>query len=298
MKSFNEIYEEIYNKNHEELENLRKSRARRTAILLAVTLIGVFIIMKVAMSSMNSFIFFPWIVVISMMLVIIITATNKGKYTTIFKQKVIEPFVKNIDEGLNYTSQNGIDSGVYRQGEFEHFDRYHSEDLVIGSRENNTKFFMAEIQVGLKEIRNYKFLFKGLFAKLEIENKINSKVYIRKDSKNIKNPMNIEQIELDSQGFENLFNVYSDNKIVTMQILTSDIMNMLIDFYKEIPFEVTIKNNNIYIRFYTGDEDMFETPLLDKEALDKNTLYKYYSILDFTFELINKLQEVLNKAKI
>ena len=43
---------------------------------------------------------------------------------------------------------------------------------------------------------------------------------------------------------------------------------------------------------------MFETPLLDKEALDKNTLYKYYSILDFTFELINKLQEVINKAKI
>jgi len=59
MKSFNEIYEEIYNKNHEELENLRKSRARRTAILLVVTLIGVLIIMKVAMSSMNSFIFFP-----------------------------------------------------------------------------------------------------------------------------------------------------------------------------------------------------------------------------------------------
>lgn len=219
-----------------------------------------------------------------------------------YKEKVINEMIKSFNKNVQYHHYLGLDINDYREGDFEHFDRYHSEDLIIGIPENDSKIYIGEVNTYEKYYIdgkiNYISLYNGIVAKTEIEKQINSKIYIREDSKNVKNLINIEQVELDSQEFENLFNVYSDNKIVTMQILTSDIMNMLIDFYREIPFEITIKNNNIYIRFFTGDENMFETPVLEKEALDRNTLYKYYSILDFTFELLNKLQETVNKAKI
>ena len=46
MRSFNEVYEEIYKSNHDELEKIRKDRAKKTVILTAVTIIGIFLIIR------------------------------------------------------------------------------------------------------------------------------------------------------------------------------------------------------------------------------------------------------------
>ena len=218
-----------------------------------------------------------------------------------YKRKVINEMIKSFNKNVQYYHYLGLDMQDYIAGEFENlFNRYHSEDLIIGILENDKKISIGEVRTYIKYDDTYISAYKGIVAKIEIRKKINSKIYIKKDSKNIikTKEINIQKVELDSQEFENLFNIYSDNKIIAMQILTSDVMNMLIDFYKEIPFEITIKNNNIYIRFHTGEENLFENPSLYKEALDRDTLYKYYSILDFTFELINKIQDVINKVNI
>ena len=74
-------------------------------------------------------------------------------------------------------------------------------------------------------------------------------------------------------------------------------MQELIDFYNEmkIDYELTIKENHIYIRFWTGP--MFEAPSLDKFSLDKNILYKYYKILNFTFNLTNDMLKLINETE-
>jgi len=303
MKSFNEIYDEIYNKNHEELENLRKSRARRTAILLVVTLIGVLIIMKVAMSSMNSFIFFPWIVVISMMLVIIITATNKGKYTIVFKQKVIEPFVKNIDEGLTYNSQNGINSGVYRQGEFEHFDRYSSEDAIEGTLDGKYQVKMAEVHTedvsrDSKGRTTTYTLFHGIFGNIECAKNINTKIKIYSDKGIFGNIFKGKtKLEMDSTEFEKYFDINAENKIIAMQILTADVMQMMIEFREQskIKYELTIKENQMYLRFHTGE--VFE-PKMFTHALDKDMLKRYYDIIDFIFKVSREINKIIENTEI
>ena len=59
---------------------------------------------------------------------------------------------------------------------------------------------------------------------------------------------------MDSKEFEKYFDVYSNSDIITMEILTHDIMEELVQFYDKykIKFEIVIKNYNIYIRFDTG----------------------------------------------
>ena len=54
---------------------------------------------------------------------------------------------------------------------------------------------------------------------------------------------------MDSQEFEKYFDVYGDNKIVVMQLLTSDVMNTMMDFIKQsrIKYEITIKSDEMYI---------------------------------------------------
>lgn len=303
MKSFNEIYEEIYKQNHEELENLRKSRAKKTAIIVAITLIGLFIIMKIALDSMRSFIFLPWFIVITMMLIVIITATNKGKYTKIFKQKVIEPFVKNIDENLNYNPSKGIASVLYRRGEFEHFDRYSSEDAIEGILDGKYQVRMAEVHTqdvstDSKGRTHTYTLFHGIFGNVECAKNINTNIKIYSDKGILGNIFKGKtKIEMDSTEFEKYFDINSENKIIAMQILTSDVMQMMIEFRKQskIKYELTIKENQIYIRFHTGD--VFE-PKMFTHALDYDMLKRYYDIIEFIFKVSREINKVIENTEI
>ena len=63
-----------------------------------------------------------------------------------------------------------------------------------------------------------------------------------------------------------------------------------------IDYEITIKNNQIYIRFMSGK--MFEAADLQKFSLDKNTIYKYYKMLDFSFTLANLLSNLITDTEI
>ena len=55
---------------------------------------------------------------------------------------------------------------------------------------------------------------------------------------------------MDSKEFEKYFDIYSENKIVAMQILTSDIMESLIEFYNkyQLEYEIVFRNNTIYLK--------------------------------------------------
>lgn len=100
---------------------------------------------------------------------------------------------------------------------------------------------------------------------------------------------------MDSQEFEEIFDVYSSDPIEAMQLLTADIMQSLIKFYNEIQvkYEFTIKGNNIYLRFRCVD--MFEAPTVRKFSLDKETIYRYYKILNFVFELSDEVVKTANQ---
>lgn len=105
------------------------------------------------------------------------------------------------------------------------------------------------------------------------------------------------KIHLDSKEFEDIFDVYASNQLKAMQLLTADVMQALIDFYAEtdILYEITIKNNYIYIQFPCGM--LFETPSLEEFSLEKEPLYKYYRILDFALEVSNMLVKIINDTQ-
>ena len=102
---------------------------------------------------------------------------------------------------------------------------------------------------------------------------------------------------MDSQEFEKYFDVYGDNKIVVMQLLTSDVMNTMMDFIKQsrIKYEITIKSDEMYIRFHTGN--MFE-PKLFKSPLDYNMLKEYYDIIKFVLNVTKEINKVIENMDI
>lgn len=102
------------------------------------------------------------------------------------------------------------------------------------------------------------------------------------------------KMSMDSGEFEKHFDIYATDKILAMRIFTSDIMDFLISFKTEnkIKFELTIKNNNLFLRIHCGN--MFEASSV-KKALDFETLHKYFKYLDFMCELNKKIYYVLQE---
>lgn len=93
---------------------------------------------------------------------------------------------------------------------------------------------------------------------------------------------------MDSQEFENYFDIFTNNKNMSMRFLTADIMNFMINFKNKnsVKFEITIKDTFAYIRIACND--MFEA-ISAKDPLNYNTLYTYYKYLDFICELSKKI---------
>ncbi len=205
----------------------------------------------------------------------------------------------------------GLSSTAFKEAEFEKYDEYYAGDLIQGILKNNCKFAMSEVLTKDKYTDSdgnitYLTIFDGLVAKVETPKPFSTSLYLRKDRKDksllnrvflSKLPFDKLRIQLDSPEFEKVFDVYASDQIVAMQLLTADVMQDLIQFYKEMEmdYELTIKENCMYIRFWCGE--MFETAKLRKFSLDRDTLYKYYEMLEFTFGLTNKMLKLLYETQ-
>lgn len=311
MKSFNEVYEQVHKESFEELEILRKKAKRklfRSLLIIGIVIVFVVFFFKKAnsdyfMSGRQTIFLFYFCAVIVMISIIVITAISKTKYTPTFKEKVIGPFIKNIDKNLQYKPNEGISSVIYRMGEFEGYDNYYTEDLIIGKLDEKYNFQMAEVRTEEEstdsdgDTHTYT-VFHGLFGNVECAKNIETTFKVRSD-KGVLGKMfkGKTKVEMDSQEFEKYFDVYGDNKIIVMQILTSEVMSTMIDFIQQskIKYELTINKDQMYIRFHTGG--VFE-PSLFKNSLDYSMLKKYYDILDFVFKVTREINSVIEKTDI
>lgn len=300
MRSFNEVYEEIYKEKNEKLETARKYSLNTTYLtILAVIAIAIFIII---INKMYLFPFIFFFCIVGMFVMII--GGKKSNYRGAFKNEVIGALVSGVEENLTYYPDQGITQQIYINGEFEqHFDKFLSEDLIEGNLDNKYYVCMSEVLTQNETTDSEgktttTTIFHGMFGVSDCAKEIPGYIKIHSDKGFFGKIFgNKEKIEMDSSEFEKNFDVYCTNQIITMQILTADIMEMLIEFKKasKIEYELTLKGNQIYLRFFTGA--VFEPNIL-KKSLDYNTLKRYYDIIEFIFKVTRSINKVIEETEI
>lgn len=300
MTNFNKVYEKIYLEWQpllEELQSEAKKEATKKIILLIAALITFICGTGSVFGNSGADILFIIVALVIFSISIFGGSKKIRAYTIQFKEKIITAIVKSYSEDFRYSPNSGIASSVYIDGEFERFDRYHSEDGIVGSSKQGYRINMSEVHTEDKYRDSdghvhYTTLFHGIFAKVEIDKFLSNKIRIRRNT--IKIFDNNQRIEMDSSEFEKIYDIYSDNKIVTMQLFTSDILQMFIDF-KDIKPELTIKENKLYIRFETGN--IFEANVF-KNALDYNTLKRYYDIVGFILKIADSMHNNIKETEL
>lgn len=223
-----------------------------------------------------------------------------NEYVENYKDKIIKNFVEHINHNLNYNKigRKGIIK-LYQEANFKdkQFNSFSIDDYINGYNEDGTSIELCNIALeNVNEKGEFlNLIYEGIFSITQLNNYISEEIRIKKNQYIIKN--NCNKIEMDSKEFEKYFDVYSNSDIITMEILTHDIMEELVQFYDKykIKFEIVIKNYNIYIRFDTGA--VFEPNILRKSN-NINTLWVYYNILNFVTSFTIKINKLIKNIEV
>ena len=182
----------------------------------------------------------------------ILNAKHKNQYNKLYKEKVINTLVNSYDSNLKYNPNSSIPADIYRRSELGGCDYYFSNDLIYGKLDGKIMLQLGDVKTEIKTTDSeghstYEILFQGLFSQANLNQNIHCTIKIlseRKKGKIEKYLLKDSLLQLDSQIFENNFDIITDNKITAMRILTSDILDYMITFKNEnkVNFELTLKN--------------------------------------------------------
>ena len=321
MKQFEDLYNEINVSEELKLawEEAMQERKRNKKIAISIFVLIFLVITIVLLISIKKteglnllaipkmlFVLFPVMFFAGIVIFVISTIFSKKykKYAIAFKQVVIEKLIKNFYSNVEYFPNKAMPERIYGEGKYEYYNRYYSDDYIETMINNKYNISMAEVKTveetterdsdgNTRTKRVTKF--HGIFAKIVIDKSINSELRIKQNgsysfSKN--------RLEMDSSEFEKYFDVSATNKIIGMQLLTADVMEELIDFINKtnIKYDIIINNNNIYLRFHCGA--MFEPQSLKKGIIDKKQIEKYFYMLNFTYNLSDKIINLIDETEV
>ena len=308
---FEKIYEELYNNHISLLEKMRK-RVRWRIVLQNIafvfSLIG-YVFTRSDHTIISRKVDLNIIIVgfICFFIAIFFLYKNikyKNQYIGIYKKEIVAKFIELLNNHLVYNPTDisliEIQSN-YKMAGFDNkeFNRFYVDDFIKGFLGDNIFLNMCDLHIqnhtGSGRNSHTEEIFQGLFCKTRCDKNINTVIKILKNRIKILKQEN--RTEMDSQEFEKYFDVYSENRLIAMQLLTSDIMELLVDFYRkyELEYELVFENNNIYMRFFTGP--MFE-PKIFGNSMDKKLLYMYFSILKFVLEVTKIVNKTLEQSEI
>lgn len=314
MKKFEDLYNDI--KLNEKLkiswEQARKEQQKinKIVILISVIVTTILLIVIIKIIGFNIISIIPTIFIVFFVnLVIYISSVpfrkQTEKHKNVFKKVVIEKLIENFYDNLEYFPSKEMPKRIYNEPEYrEYYNEYFSDDYIEAKINNKYDIQMAEVNTKQVETQIDKDgnktttttdIFHGIFVKIVIDKSINSELRIQQNGKY---HFGKNKLEMDSSEFEKYFDVSVTNKIIGMQLLTADVMEELINFENKtnMKYDIVISNNNIYLRFHSGI--MFEPQTLKEGIIDKNDLQKYFYMLNFTYNLSDKIIKLIYETEI
>ena len=318
-KDFESFYSKCINENelNDIWENTKQEKKKKKLIciplILIVDLLLIFLFTNIFSNFGTRYGLFPYIFIIPPILIIdvfilaIVSLAFSKKsrmYNDVFKEKVIEKIFKNFLKDADYIPKKQMPQAIYREGKYDgYYNRYYSDDYVEGTIDDKYLIKMAEITTEHEETRTDSdghthtettTIFSGLFAKINIGKSIETELRIGTNRTISKR----ERLEMDSDEFEKYFDVSSTNDIVGMQILTHDIMDMLVDFRNQLkmPLDILIRDDIMYVRLHVGK--MFEAKFNKNAVIDKQNAQKYFNIVNFIYSLSKKMIKTIEETEI
>ena len=138
-------------------------------------------------------------------------------------------------------------------------------------------------------------VFRGLFGTIR-----SSKVllpYFEVGKNSHINKFSGKRIEVDSLEFENHYDLYTDDKVRTMEVFTADVIDEFNKIREEFKQSIQMKSKNSILYFRISMPNSFEAPNITG-TLDFDLMYKNFKKIDMPISLASRIvenAEILNK---
>jgi len=312
MVKISELTEFFYDELHPDLKKLEDDRKAlsRKLIYIAVALgLVALAITAIIFSSSNSHSEFDFIAIFIAVALFFWAKKHYSKdYASEFKDKIIHPLIKQIDDSLQYSKTLCISQGHFRNSKLfkKSIDRYSGNDLVKG-KIDDVKLRFSDVHAEYrsrdsKGRSSWHTIFQGLFLIADFNKEFKGTTSVLPDTAEktfgkllggwmqSKNMNRNDLVKMDDPEFEKQFVVYASDQIEARYILTHAMMKRLLDFKRRssVPLYVSFSNNQIYLAL-EYNKDLFE-PTIFSSLLEYSLIKEYVTTLQLATGIIHELK--------
>jgi hypothetical protein len=229
-------------------------------------------------------------------------------YRDDFKNKIIHPLIKELDERLNYAQLLHVPQHLFERSELfkQTIDRMSGNDYVHGEIDGvRLEFSDLHAEKRHKDSKgreSWSTVFQGLFIVADFNKTFRGKTIVLPDSAQSnfgeliggwlqsKNLERDELIKLDNGEFEKKFVVYGTDQIEARYILSHSLMHKLLGFEKKSkhPLYVSFVGNSIHIGI-EYNKDLFE-PAVFSSLLEYKIAMEYVQTLHLAIGIVEELK--------
>lgn len=225
-------------------------------------------------------------------------------YVTKFKTAIIRKIVKFVDESLDYVPHRYIPKSIFMTSEIFKTkpNRYKGDDYVSG-KVGATEIVFSEVHAEYKsggKNSSLRTIFKGLLFIADFNKRFTCQVVVLPDTAEklfgslgkILQSWNLERdqlVKLEDPEFEKLFVVYGNDQIQARYILSTSLMERIIDFKRKTnrPIYLSFVGSRIFVAIsYT--KDLFEPGLLTT-LTDFELIREYFEDLQLAISIVDNL---------
>ncbi len=211
-----------------------------------------------------------------------------SQYRNDFKQQVIDRLVKLYDQNLSYNPTGGISQQEFRHSQiYQHsIDRYSNEDLIYGLL-GKTAVRFSEVHAEYKTTTtdskgnrhtHWHTIFRGIFFIADFNKHFQGRTIIEPDhlesawggfgswlqslTAKVQVGSNRGQlVKLEDPTFEKLFAVYSTDQVEARYILSTSLMQRLVEFHDRVgkPVALSFIDSKLHIAI-PSQKNLFEPP--------------------------------------
>jgi len=260
--SFLQMYQQLSEKHRPQLEDIRKSIARK--LWIAGFICAAIAVLALWLPPLHGAIFH--IIAVLFAAFFAYKCFLKRPYVLYFRENVARSFVAMVDPNLSYSPVPPLHGSILNQYHTAHFDGTMLGGGALRMVPINTmgspglsNFITGKIEgcpfqlccMSLTGSGNDKSKFKGLFVSMKVSKNLNGFIKVQRKmwGNSLFGSMFIPRSEMqkmDSAAFENDFSVGSNDQITAMQYLTADVMDLLVNFKNELVDIQTRFNRNLF----------------------------------------------------
>ena len=293
-------------KNYEPMlgQMFQEEKARAKRIRLIIMCVFIFAIGGMFILPQMLFLIAPLMIFFGIALVIHSAIRNNGKskydslerkYTNTVGKEMASLYFK--EPTFSYPN-SFLDKYIYRELGYGSFDRSEC-DFELNFKYKDRAVKASSIH--LEDVRTDNdgntytvTVFRGLFCYLDLGYDIGTKICIAADALRFGKMGCAEKVRMDSKKFERFFDIYTNDKIKAMQLLTADVMEKLADLFNNSDdgFDIVIDGRKMYIRVSLNNKmfainyfgELFDKKIISRDILALGTISNAIDLIDYGVE--------------